>query len=107
MNSRGEPECTWASLGQKKLGCSLEFRQSPPLASPGERRAQTAWGRGCHAPAVWPVPKKAHPQGERRADFPTLRPQEGQDRPFRAFYVDHMLKWRHFTHSGFNKMLRD
>lgn len=92
MSSRCEPECGWASSGQKKLGCSLKFRQSPPLTSrqSGERGAQVACGRGRRAPAVRPVPGKARPQGERLAGFPTRRPQEGQDCLFRAFYVDHV-----------------
>ena len=80
MNSRGDPECSWAPLGQKKLGCSLEFWQSPPLASPGKRGTQMAWvmaGASSHtcSPAS---PGKARPRVRGRRAFPHYA--RGKDR---------------------------
>lgn len=41
---------------------------------------------------------------ERYAGFPTLSPQKGCDSSLVELYIDHMLRWTHFTYIGFTKI---
>lgn len=75
-------------MGQKKLGCSLKFRQSPP-GSPVASRGEASDGLRGGAPRTCCAASPEALGVRGRAGFPTGARGEGQGPPF-DIYVDHV-----------------